>query len=289
MAESDHIIEVTDRTFEQEVLLRSMQTPVLVDFWAAWCAPCKALMPVLAKLVGEYGGAFVLAKVNTDENQQIAMQCGIRSLPTVVLIKDGQIVDGFVGVQPENAIRALLEKHQIAALAAESEVPAPMPVVPAEDRGRAITELRAMLAGKPGDATILLQLTELLVAEGDYGAAEAALKELSEDKLGEADAARLLAAVRLGNLVKGAPDTATLMTRLERDPKDSEAEYLLGIRSALDGAHEIALEYLLSVVRRDRKFGDDAARKAMVEVFALLGGAGPLVKQFRSRLYSALN
>jgi putative thioredoxin len=289
MAESDHIIEVTDRTFEQEVLLRSMQTPVLVDFWAAWCAPCKALMPVLAKLAGEYGGAFLLAKVNTDDNQQIAMQCGIRSLPTVVLIKDGQIVDGFVGVQPENAIRALLEKHQIAALAAEPETPAPMPAVPAEDRARAIAELRAMLAGKPGDAAILLQLTELLVAEGEYEAAETALKELSEDKLREADAARLLAAIRLGNLVMGAPDTSALMTRLERDPKDSEAEYLLGIRSALDGAHEIALEYLLSVVRRDRKFGDDAARKAMVEVFALLGGAGPLVKQFRSRLYSALN
>jgi putative thioredoxin len=289
MAETEHIIEVTDRNFEQEVLLRSMQTPVLVDFWAAWCAPCKALMPLLAKLAGDFGGAFVLAKVNTDENQQIAMQCGIRSLPTVVLIKEGQIVDGFVGVQPENAIRALLEKHQVTPRVAQPEAPPPMPEVPPEDRARAIAELRAMLASKPGDASIILQLTELLVAEGDYAAAEAALKDLSEDRLKEADADRLLAAIRLGSLVSGAPDTATLLGRLEGDPKNSEAEYLLGIRSALEGAHEVGLEYLLSVVRRDRKFGDDAARKAMVEVFALLGGAGPLVKQFRSRLYSALN
>ncbi|MCG3143927.1 MAG: putative protein YbbN [Gammaproteobacteria bacterium] len=289
MAETEHIIEVNDRTFEQEVLLRSMQTPVLVDFWAAWCAPCKALMPVLAKLAGDFGGAFVLAKVNTDENQQIAMQCGIRSLPTVVLVMEGQIVDGFVGVQQETAIRALLEKHQVAPRVAQPEVPPPMPAVPPEDRARAIAELRAMAARKPGDAAILLQLTELLVAEGDYAAAETVLKDLSEDRLREADAGRLLAAIRLGSLVSGAPDTATLLTRLEGNPKDSEAEYLLGIRSALEGAHEMALEYLLSVVRRDRKFGEDAARKAMVEVFALLGGGGPLVKQYRSRLYSALN
>lgn len=289
MAETEHIIEVTDSTFEQEVLLRSMQTPVLVDFWAAWCAPCKALMPVLARLAADFGGAFALAKVNTDENQQIAMQCGIRSLPTVVLIKEGQIVDGFVGVQPESAIRALLEKHRIAPRVAQPEVPPPLPAVPPEDRTRAIAELRAVLASKPGDAAVVLQLAELLVAEGDYSAAEAVLKDLSEDRLREADAVRLLAATRLGSLVAGAPDAATLLTRLEGNPKDSEAAYLLGIRSALEGAHEMALEHLLGVVRRDRNFGDDAARKAMVEVFALLGGAGPLVKQYRSRLYSALN
>jgi putative thioredoxin len=287
--ESKQIIDVEDRTFDQEVLQRSMQTPVLVDFWAPWCAPCKALTPVLAKVAEDFAGACVLAKVNADENQQLAQQCGIRSLPTVLLIKGGQIVDGFVGAQPENAIRALLARHGIVAGPKQEQEPSPPPcAIAATERPQAIATLRRALQEKPEDAVLATQLADLLVAEGEYEEALTVLKQLPQDKRQGNEVARVEVMARFGAAVKEAPDESILAGRIEGQT-DSEASYLLGLRKAIRGDHEGALALLLALVKRDRKFGDDAARKAIVDIFTLLGGSGPLVKQYRSMLYSALN
>jgi putative thioredoxin len=289
MAESEYIINVGVQNFEAEVLQRSLQTPVLVDFWAAWCEPCKALTPILTKVVNDYGGAIMLAKIDTDAHQQLAMQCGIRSLPTVMLMRGGQIVDGFVGAQPENAVRAFLEKHGITPLAVEESTPVSVSEQLGGDRAQAIQALRAMLAQDASDESIVLELGELLVLEGHYGEAGDVLQKLPESKSGNERAQRLQAALRLAAAIKDAPESAVLRARLQDESADSEAQYQLGIRTALEGEHEAGLAALLELVRRDRKYGDDAARKAMIEVFAMLGGSGALVKRYRSLLYSLMN
>jgi putative thioredoxin len=288
MADADFIVEVGDQNFETEVLQRSLQQPVLVDFWAAWCAPCKALMPLLAKLADEYAGAFMLAKVDTDAHQQLAMQCGIRSLPTVMLVRDGQIVDGFVGAQPESAIRALLDKHGISPLAVEDEPAMTLADQLGGDRQQAISVLQAQLAQQPDDDVAILELTALLIEEGDYAAASVWIEKVPEGSGGD-QRERLQAALRLARHLEGAPEAPTLSERVQANARDSEAQFLLAIRQALSGDHETALEGLVGVVVRDRKYGDDAARKAMIDIFTMLGGSGPLVKQYRSRLYSAMN
>jgi putative thioredoxin len=289
MADQQFVVEVGEHNFEAEVLQRSLQQPVLVDFWAAWCAPCKALMPLLAKLADEYAGGFMLAKVNTDEHQQLAMQCGIRSLPTVMLVKDGQIIDGFVGAQPESAIRALLDKHGVQAAGSEAP-PAPLSVSEqlGGDRQQAIAVLRAQLQQMPDDEMALLELSELLIAEGDYQAAGECAARVPEGKGGD-QLERVQAALRLAAQLDGAPGVEELRQRLGDNARDSEAQYLLALRQALAGDAETALESLVGIVTRDRKYGDDAARKAMIEIFSMLGGTGPVVKQYRSRLYSAMN
>ncbi|MFO1436240.1 MAG: thioredoxin [Gammaproteobacteria bacterium] len=289
MAEGEFVIDVGTQNFEAEVLQRSLQMPVLVDFWAAWCAPCKALTPILTKVASDYGGAFMLAKVDTDAHQQLAMQCGIRSLPTVMLVREGQIVDGFVGAQPESAVRALLEKHGITPLALDESEPPSVSEQLGGDRLQAIEALRAMMGEGASDESIALELGELLVLEGRYAEAHDVLQKVPESKNSNDRAQRLQAALRLAELLKGAPDPAVLRAQLQENPTNSEALYQFGIQSALSGDHEAGLESLLAVVRRDRKYGDDAARKAMIDVFTMLGGSGPLVKQYRSLLYSAIN
>ena len=286
MAEEKHIITVDETNFEQAVLVASQTTAVLVDFWADWCAPCRSLTPVLTKLAEDYGGSFILAKVNSDENQRLAAQVGIRSLPTVLLFVNGQIVDGFVGVQPESAVRALLDQYVKPAEVNEAEPPPR--ALPAGDRAAAIAELRVQLERTPEDEPALVMLARLLIEEGEPDEAEQLLQRLPADKQMGAEATELGAMIRLSRIGGAAPDEALLRERLATDPRDSEAAHLLGVSLALAGRHEEALETLLALVRRDRAYGDDAARKAMVDIFTLLGG-GPVVKDFRSRLYSALN
>jgi putative thioredoxin len=286
MADENHTITVNEANFEQAVLVASQTTPVLVDFWAEWCAPCRNLTPVLTKLAEEYGGAFVLAKVNSDENQRLATQAGIRSLPTVLLFVKGQIVDGFVGVQPESAVRALLDQHVTPAAEPEAE-PAPVELS-VDDRVAAIAELRGQLESTPDDEETLLMLARLLVDGAEFDEAEQLLLRLPADKQVGAEATELGARIRVGRFGGTAEDEAALRQRIAADPQDSEAALRLGATLALLGRYDDALEILLALVMRDRAYGEDAARKTMVDVFTLMGG-GPVVKEFRSRLYSALN
>jgi putative thioredoxin len=282
-------LDVDERNFEQEVLQRSATTPVLVDFWAAWCAPCNNLSPILDKLVQEFAGRFVLVKIDTDRQQALAMQCGIQSLPTVMLFKNGRVVDGFVGVQPESTIRELLNRHVSPAAAAAAPEPPVMPMPPATDLKAMVATLRRQLEKTPDDQRLLVDLARLLVTEGSYVDAEEMLKRLPEDKRQDKVAAPLWAAVHLSSIASEMPDLATLQERMTDPQVDSTTRYGYGLRLALAGRHEEALAALLELTRRDRHHAGDGARKAMLEIFTLMGGSGPLVKQYRMQLYSVLN
>lgn len=287
MSNSPYISEVTRQDFAEKVLARSRTVPVLVDFWASWCAPCQMLMPVLARLADEYRGKFLLAKVNTDAEQELALRYGIRSLPTVRLFKDGEPVDGFIGVQPERAIRALIERYIVResdAMAAQARE-----LLAAGRTDEALALLRRAAERDPGNDRVTVALAEAQLAAGRPEEAEQAIRTLPPARGSEADIVALKARLEFARLAAGAPPCAALEQRLAADPNDSEARYFLAVRHIAAGRYESGLEQLLELVRRDRRFREDAARKAMVGVFNILGGTHPLTNRYRGLLSSALN
>ncbi len=278
--------DVGQTDFEHEVLARSRAQPVLVDFWAEWCAPCRMLKPVLEKLATEYGGRFHLAKVNTDAEQALAGRYGVRSLPTVKLFRDGQPVDEFMGALPESGVRAFLEPH----------LPRPADPLRAEaaqrrragDRARELALLRKALALDPADDRVRFDLAEALLRDGDPAGAEAVLDAVSAHGREGPGAQALRARLEFARAAPPAPLTE-LEAAVRARPADSAARYALAAALVLREDYDRALANLLEIVRRDRKFGDDAGRKAMLAVFGILGGKGELVQKYRGLLASALN
>jgi putative thioredoxin len=250
MAESPFIIEVTRENYQQ-AMEASFKVPLLLDFWAGWCQPCQVLMPVLAKLAEEYEGKFLLGKLNTEEEQEIAAQFGIRSIPTVKLFRDGQPVDEFMGALPEQAIREFLDRH----VANESDA-------------------------------IVEEAREHLLA-GNTAAAEAALDSLPADKQDKPEVVTLRSHLFFESQVAGTPAATELEARLAADPNDHEALYQLALRKVVNEDYEEAMELLLQLMQKDRSYEDDAGRRGLVKVFALLGN-DPLVKRYRSRMASLL-
>lgn len=282
MADSPFVNDVTLETFDREVLERSRQVPVLVDFWAGWCAPCKMLMPILAGLAEEYGGRFHLAKVDTDAEQELARRYGVRSLPTVMLFRDGEPVDEFMGALPESGVREFLDRH------VENEADQLL------DQARALREagddegarklLREALAAGLKSDKLRLELARLELAGGATERARELLDAMGRDARNDPAWQGLRAQLDFAELVRSAPDRATLEERVRRDPGDLEARYLLGARLLVEGVVEAAMEQFLEIVRRDRTFRDDAGRSALIRVFNLLGGGDPLVKRYRGEL-----
>lgn len=294
MADSPYIADVTRSDFAARVIEKSREVPVLVDFWAAWCGPCQMLMPVLARLAEEYRGKFLLAMVNTDVEQALALEYGVRSLPTVKLFRHGQVAGEFMGVQPESTIRALLDRF------VPREADAAMERAEALARqGRiepALDLLRSAAAGDPQYGPVKLALARLLLSHTEPAGlktrldeAEQALGSLPLDRINDPEAAALRARLDLLRIAAEAPSPAELEQKVAADAGDLEARYRLGAWRALRGDYEGAMEGLLEIVRRDRRFRDDAARKTIIAIFNLLGPQHPLVPKYRTRLSSALN
>lgn len=285
MSPSPHVFNATTDTFETEVLQKSMTTPVLVDFWATWCGPCKTLGPILEKLAGEYNGAFELAKVDVDAEQQIAAAFQIRSVPTVFLIRDGQIVDGFPGALPEGQLRAFLKQHGVepAEAAANDEPEALTPLSPAEQAAA----LRQAIAAEPDRDELKLDLALALLATGDAAEAEALLDALPANLATDERALKARARLGFAALLKDAPPAQALEAALARDENDLRARYLLGVHKLVAGDAEGALEQFIELLRRDRTWEDGLARKALIDAFRVIEDQD-LVGKYRRRMSSLL-
>lgn len=284
MSDSAHVFDATEATFETDVIQASLTTPVLVDFWAAWCGPCKQLAPILEKIVASYNGALKLAKVDTDAQQQLAAVFGIRSLPTVVLVKDGQMIDGFMGALPEGQVREFLSRH----LPAPTEQPAdePKPAVVEKPEG-AIARLRREIAAAPDKPELKLDLALALMQGGDADAAQVELDALPANLVEDAKAKRLRNQLDFARVLKAAPDMATLRARIAQDANDHAARDLLGVRLLLDGNAVAGLDEFLHILRTARTWNDGAAKKRLIAAFSVLDDED-LVGAYRRKMTSLL-
>ena len=286
MADSPFVVAVTADSFHRIVVEGSRERPVLVDFWADWCAPCRMLMPVLASLANDYGGKLLVAKVNTEEEQALAAEYGIRSLPTVQLFKDGRPVDQFMGALPESQIREFLERH----LPRESDrlLARAQALLSAGDLEGATGMLEQVRAADPENARVRLLEAGIQAAAGNTQGAQEMLDDLPRELADDPEVVRLKGQVSFAALQADSPPEAALESRLKADPKDNDARYRLAAHLVVRGDFEGALDHLLALVKTDRAFEDDAGRKGMLMVFAMLGGEGELVNRYRSRMLNAL-
>ena len=285
MTDSKFIIDVTRENFAK-VMEASRTIPVLMDFWADWCQPCKVLMPVLAKLAEEYQGRFLLAKLNTEESQDIAAHFGIRSIPTVKLFRDGQVVDEFMGALPASDVRAFLDRH--IARESDAEIDKAHALLSSGDADGAIALLLASREADPGNSRVTMALARAQAASGDTAAAEATLDALPDAEKQKPEVVALRSHLYFEAQVAGVPAAGELEAALAANPDDHEALFRLGLRRVVEGDYDSAMALLLELMRRNRGFGEDAARRALLKVFELLGN-DPRVGQYRRLMASLLH
>ena len=280
-------IDVTQENFATQVIEASHQQPVLVDFWATWCGPCQSLMPILEQLAQGYQGKFLLAKVEIDSQQALASQFGVRSVPTVKLVKNGQIVDEFTGAMPESQIRAFLDKH----IERESDQRMQQALARYQqgENEAALTEMGQILQADPENENNKISYASVLIRENHLAEARQWLSTLSVETSLKPEVRAMQAQLEFIEIVQNAPDPATLEKRLIDDPRNSKARYQLSAHAILQGQFEVAFEQLLEIVKRDRNYNDDAGRKALLKLFELLGDNHELVGSYRRKLAMALN
>ena len=287
------MLNTTAQTFQNDVISASHEVPVLVDFWAPWCGPCRALGPMLERLEQDGAGRFRLVKINSDENPELSAQFNVRSIPYVVAFVDGQPVDSFVGVLPESQLRAFIER--VAPNPSEIERRKAAVLAEAGDRAGALASVRAALALDSANDDARLDLAQLLLegeatpsaeAIADAGAALAKVAALTRQT------ARFRALqTRVDSLLHAArlPTAEELQSRVVTQPADLRARADLAKLLVAQGRYEEALDQLLEIVTRDRAFDDDYARKAMLAVFELMADRPVVVSDYRRRLAAALN
>ncbi|AOD15452.1 thioredoxin [Xanthomonas fragariae] len=282
MSDKPHVFDATTDTFEAEVLQKSLTTPVLVDFWATWCGPCKSLTPILEKLAADYNGAFELAKVDVDKEQQTAAAFQIRSVPTVFLVKGGELVDGFPGVMSEGQVREFLTQHGV--LPAEPQVVEELPLAPLDPHAQAAA-LREAIAAEPDKHELKLDLALALLKTGDTTEAEQLIDALPANLATDDRAVRAKARLSFANVLKDAPDADALQGAVAANGADLRARHLLGVRHLLDGNDEAALEQFLEMLRQDRAFDDNLPRRSLIDAFRVIED-DDLVGRYRRKMSS---
>ncbi len=282
MSDSQWVINVDGTTFAQEVIERSRKTPVLLDFWASWCGPCRTLGPVLEKLAQEMSGRFVLAKIDSDQNQDLARQYGVRGIPAVKLFVDGVVVSEFTGALPESQVRRFLEKELPSPLDKQAQQVAD---VEERDLSAALTAYQSILDEDPHHVASLLGMTRVLLAMermAEAGETFARLKPYEQQSV----AAKVLGAKL--TFATQAGDPLELAAKVKAEPTDLAARLAYGEVLVAQEQYEEGLQQLLEVVRRDRNFAEDGGRKAVLRVFDLLGAGHPLIAIYRPQLSALL-
>lgn len=287
MSESPYIHNVSMQNFQNLVLENSIDKPVLVDFWADWCQPCQTIMPMLAKLAEEYAGKFELAKVNADDEQELAAHFGIKSLPTMKLFFKGQLVDERMGVVPESDIREMLDKH----IVSESHqfMQAAMMAYEQGQTEQALEILNQALAKDPDNAELKITIAQMVHAQGDSEGALTLLDSLDDEGNRLDSAVKLRAEIKLAAQLADLPDLNEIEQRLSQNPSDLEALLQKSRHLVAQGDYDDAMECLLAVMRNDRSFEDDAGRNGLLEIFDLLGGEHPSVQKYRRKLFTLLH
>lgn len=282
-----HSLDVTKADFDQKVVAASHRHPVVIDFWAPWCAPCKVLKPVLEKLAEEYGGKFLLAKVNSDENPELAARYGVRGIPAVKAMVDGQIVNEFTGALPEGAVREWLEK--IIPSPAEELRRAAMLLAEAGNLDGALRNLSEASTLEPGNEWVRVDAAQILFEQDEAEEAQRLLDTIKDhDILKDARVLQLMAQVRLTGMQHEGESEAELAAAIAANDNDLESRLkLANVLIASNRAAE-GMDQLLEIVQRDRKFHNDIGRKTLLDVFNLLGGQGELVSTYRRKLSSLL-
>jgi putative thioredoxin len=278
---SEHALDVGLADFQQHVLEESKQRPVVVDFWAPWCGPCKSLKPILEKLAAEYGGKFLLAKINSDDNQDLATRYGVRGIPSVKAFINGEPVDEFSGALPEGEVRAFLDRllpspaDEMRAQAAEMRH--------AGDTSGALQKLAEASRLDPAHVGIRLDATEIMLDLGEADEARRLIGSVPDD----ADPRVPQLRARLQFMGAAGEDEAALGARVAANEDDLEARLKLANLHVAAGQYEAGMDQLLEIIRRDRSFGDDIGRKTLLSVFNLLDG-DERVSRYRRLLASAL-
>jgi len=288
--QDDIVRDGSIETFARDVLYASQQVPVLVDFWAPWCGPCKQLAPVLEKVVRAAKGRVRLVKINVDENPEIAQQLRIQSIPTVYAFVGGQPVTGFAGAQPESQIRALVERLIGGPLAAdlEGELEAGKQALARGDAEAAAAHFGRVLEEDPENAEAFGGMARALLALGERDEAKRLLDEAPAPVANHPAVAGARAALELAGEVPAGVDPADLERRIAADPDDFEARFQLANLLFLRGQYEAAMDHLLHIVKRDRKWRDDAARRQLLRFFDALGPSHPETVKGRRRLSAVL-
>ena len=281
-----YIFDVDETNFNQGVVENSHKLPVLVDFWAEWCEPCKTLIPILHKLAEELAGQFILAKINADQQQNLTQQNGVQSLPTVKLIVNGGVVDEFTGAQTESHIRAMLEPY----LVRESDKLMAAAVAEYEQGNvdAAITLMKE--AAESDQANIRVQVMAMRVLLENNRKQEAAIifGRLSVEAQQDPDVIAIKSQLDMIEQSSGA-DTDVLRTRIANDENDLKAREQLGAAYVEQAKFDLALEQFLEIMKRDRSYNDGAGRVGMLQLFDMLGSGNPIVAEYRRRMATLLN
>jgi putative thioredoxin len=284
------IKDVTLATFGKDVLEASRKVPVLVDFWATWCEPCKQLTPILEKVVRSHGGKVRLAKINIDQNQTLANQLRIQSIPTVYAFRDGRPLDGFQGAQPESAVRAFVERllGEEAALDAATAIAAADKALEAGDLQGAAEVYAAVLQEDPQNVAALAGLARCYLKSGDAARAEQTLGLVPPDKREAGAVTSARAALELAKAAGKAGDIGKLKAKVEAEPGNHQARIEYAVALAAVGKKVEAADQLLESFRRDRKWNEEAARKQLVKLFDAWGPKDPATLEGRRKLSSIL-
>ncbi|MCO5090084.1 thioredoxin [Bosea sp. (in: a-proteobacteria)] len=267
------IKDTTTQGFREDVIAESMKQPVLIDFWAPWCGPCKQLTPVIEKVVKAAGGKVKLVKMNIDEHPQIPGQLGIQSIPAVIAFKQGQPVDGFMGAQPESQIKAFIERlvGPVGPGAADELIEAAAAAIAAGDPAGASELYAGALEMEPDNLAAIAGLGRLHLDTGDIEGAKGILGMAPADKAADPAIAALRAAIELAEQAASLGDTAELEAKLSANPKDHQARFDLALALNARDRREEAVDHLIAIIRADRTWNEDGARKQLLQFFEAWG------------------